>query len=159
MTFRNRVRIILISAAAIAAGVFFLSQADRKKAVESLLHKGRAAIESENMDRLAPVLSIYYLDDLGLSYASLRGSFEYVFSQFNNLSVDYRVTGISPGKDTVTADLTVWARGEWMGVTQDLAGTENEPVPVSILFKRELFRMKVIGSRWPRGRAGLRQFN
>jgi len=159
MTFRNRAIIIILSLAAAAAGAFFLFQTPPKKAVEKLLSRGREAIVTENMDRLAPVISLYYRDDLGLSYASLRGSFEYVFSQFSDIAIDYRVAGITEGKDTVTADLAVWARGTWMGATQDIAGTENDPVPLSILCTKEMLRWKIIGSRWPRGRAGLRQFN
>jgi len=158
MTFRNRARIIFLSLAVIAAGAIFMFHADRKKAVESLLHKAHAAIETENIDKLAPLISLYYRDDLGMSYAALCGSFEYIFSQFNDIAIDYRVTNIIIGKDTVTADIAVWGRGTWMGATKDIAGSENDPVPVSIFFKREFFRTKVIGSRWPRGTSGLPKF-
>jgi hypothetical protein len=156
MTFRNRVIITFLVLAA-AAGCFSLFQPSPGKAAEKLLRRGREAIVTENRDRLAPVISLYYRDELGLSYAALRASFEYVFSQFSGIAIDYRVTGITIGKDTVIADLTVWARGTWMGATQDIAGTENDPVPLSILCKKEFLTWKVIGSRWPRGTAGLRE--
>jgi hypothetical protein len=159
MTLRNRVILILLALAAAAAGTFLLLQPSPAKAVEKLLSRGREAIVTENMDRLAPVISLYYRDELGLSYAALRASFEYVFSQFSDIAIDYRVTGITQGNDTVTADLTVWARGRWMDAAQDIAGTENDPVPLSILCKKEFLQWKVIGSRWPRGTAGLRQLN
>ena len=158
MIFRNRARIILLSLAVAAAGAFFLFHADRKKAVESLLRTAHTAIETENIDNLAPLVSMFYRDDLGMSCASLRGSFEYIFSQFNAIAVDYRVTGITIGKDTVTADIAVWGRGTWMGALQDIAGSENDPVPLSILLKKEFLRWKIIGSRWPRGNEGLRKF-
>ena len=157
MEFRKRTTIILLILSA-AAGVFFLFQPSPGKAADMLLRRGREAIAAEDMDRLAPVVSLYYRDELGLSYASLRAGFEYVFSQFSDITVDYSVTAIVPGKDTVVANLTVWARGTWMGMQQDLAGTENDPVPLSILCKKEFLKWKVIGSRWPRGADGLRQF-
>jgi hypothetical protein len=158
MMFRNSARIILISSAVAAAGVFFLSHADRRKTVESLLRKAQIAIETENIDKLAPMISMFYRDDLGMSCASLNKSFEYIFFQFNAIAVDYRVTGITVGKDTVTADILVWGRGTWMGAMQDIAGSENDWVPVSLLFKSEFFRTKVVGSRWPRGQAGQPKF-
>jgi hypothetical protein len=158
--FRNRIRItVVLSAAVIIAGVFFLLQADRKKAVETLLHKGCEAIQTKNTDKLAPLISLSYRDDLGLNYAALPKAFQSVFSQFSDISVNYRVTGITLGKDTVTADITVWARGSWMGGTQDIAGKEDDPVPLIVLCRKEMFSWKVVGSRWPRGKAGLKTFN
>ena len=159
MTFRNRVRIILVALAVMGTGAYMLLQADREKAVKTLLRKGKTAIETENMDRLAPLISLSYRDELGLGYAALRGGFDYVFSQFSDITVDYRVTGITTSNDTVIADLAVWGRGTWMETTQDIAGSEDDPVPISILCRKEMLRWKIVGSRWPRGRAGLRQFN
>ena len=159
MTFRTRTKITLLSLVALAIGIACFYHADRKKAVETLLLKGRGAIETKNMDKLAPLISLYYRDNLGLSYAALRGSFEYVFSQFSDIKIDYRITGITEGKDTTVADLFVYASGAWMGGTQDIVGKENDPVPVSILCKKEMFKWKVIGSRWPRGKVGLPELN
>jgi hypothetical protein len=159
VTFRNRARIVLICLALITAGAFFLFQADKKKAVETLLRKGCEAIETKNTDKLAPLISFSYRDDLGMNYAALRGSFEYIFSQFSDIVIVYRITGITLGKDTVTADLTVWAHGSWMGGTQDIAGKADDPVPLTVLCIKEMFKWKIVGSRWPRGRAGLRGFN
>jgi hypothetical protein len=157
MTPRNRMTIAFLLPAAAVAGAFFLFRSSPEKAVERLLRKGAAAIEAEDMDRLAPLISLGYRDDLGLGYAALRGSFEYVFSQFSGIAIDYRVTSITPGNDTVTANVTVWGRGVWMDETQNIAGSESEPVPLSLLCRKELLKWKVIGSRWPRGTTGLRE--
>jgi len=159
MTFRNHIKITLLSLVVLAVGIALFYHADRKKAVETLLQKGRTAIETKNMEKLMPLIALFYRDDLGLSYASLRGSFEYVFSQFNDIKIDYRIAAVTVGKDTSVADLFVYASGTWMGGTQDIAGKENEPLPVSILCIKEMFKWKVIGSRWPRGKAGLPGFN
>lgn len=159
MTLRNRIGITALSLAVASACVLFVLHSDSRKAVESLLRKAHEAIETENMDRLSPLISVYYRDDLGFNCPALLGAFEYVFSQYAGITVDYHITRISAGKDTVTAELTVWGRGEWAGSKLDMAGTENDPVPLTVFCRKEFFSWKIVGSLWPRGRAGLRQFN
>jgi hypothetical protein len=154
MKFRYRTRLFLLCIIALAAATAVLYHSDRKKAVESLLRKGQSAIETENIDELTTLVSPYYRDEMGFSYASLRGGFSYVFSEFNNLRVDYRIVNITAGKDTSIANLLVWTRGAWAAGTLDLTGKENDPEPVSILCKREMLKWKVIGSRWPDRKSG-----
>jgi hypothetical protein len=155
MQIPKRAKILLFLLVAFTAAIVLVFPVDKGKAAESLLQKGRIAIEAKNTDAIMPLVSLYYSDNLGLSYASLKGAFEYVFSQFNNLRVDYRIAGFTPGKDTSIADILVWASGAGAAGTIDLIGSETAPEPVSILFKRDLFKTKVIGSCWPHRKSGL----
>jgi hypothetical protein len=155
MMFRNRVKAVVLSLAVLATGMALLLHTDTKKAVEALLQKGRTAVESKNSEKLMPLIALFYRDDLGFTYASLREGFDYLFSHFNDVRVDYHIVTISAGKDTAVADLVVWVRGTWAGGTQDIAGKESDPEPVSLLCKKEMFAWKVIGSRWPRRKPGM----
>lgn len=157
--FQHRSRTTLLSIVILVVGIPLLYHPDRKKAVETLLLKGHAAIEAKNMEKLVPLISLYYRDDLGFSYASLHESFNYVFSRFNDLRIDYRILNITVGKDTCTADLQVWVSGTWAEGMKDLVGKENNPEPVSILCKKEMFKWQVVGTRWPRWKSGLPEFN
>jgi hypothetical protein len=151
----KRLKILLFLLIACTAVTVLVFPFDKKRASESLLQKGRTAIEARNTDAIMPLVSLYYRDNIGLSYASLKGAFEYVFSQFNNLRVDYRIARFSAGKDTSIADILVWASGSGVAGTTDLVGRETAPEPVSILFKRDMLKWKIIGSSWPRRKSGL----
>jgi hypothetical protein len=157
--FQHRIRTPLLSIVILMVGVLLFYHPDRKKAVETMLQKGHAAIEEKNLEKLIPLIWLYYRDDLGFSYASLHESFKYIFSQFNDIQVDYRILNITTGKDTCIADLQVWVHGKWAEGMKDLVGKENDPEPVSILCKKDMFKWQVIGSRWPQWKAGLPNFN
>jgi hypothetical protein len=151
----KRAKILLFLLVAFTAVTVLVFPVDKKQAAESLLQKGRTAIEARNTDAIMPLVSLYYRDNIGLSYPALKGAFEYIFSRFNNLQVDYRIAGFTAGKDTSIADILVWASGSGVTGTTDLVGSETAPEPVSILFKRDLLKWKVIGSCWPRRKSGL----
>jgi hypothetical protein len=151
----KRAKILLFLLVALTAAIVLIFPVDKKQAAVSLLQKGRAAIEARNTDAIMPLVSLYYRDDIGLSYASLKGAFEYVFSQFNNLKVDYRIARFTAGKDTSIADILVWASGSGVAGSTDLIGSETAPETVSIQFKSDLLKWKVIGSCWPHRKSGL----
>jgi hypothetical protein len=155
MMIRKNGKIGISFLAVIAAAVFLLLHSDKKKAVERLLDNGRSAMVTKNMDRLLPLISLYYKDSLGMTCGSLRAGFAYVFSQYHDIAIDYRIQSITVGKDTVEAVLAVRVSGNglWGTSPQDIAGTSGDPEPVSILCKKEMFAWKVVGSRWPRRKA------
>jgi hypothetical protein len=153
MTLRRSLLITLVAAAAVLMGIYFFP-ADNNAAVTRLLDAGMAAIEREDLDRLDKLISLYYKDDLGFTYASMRGNFSYVFREFDNIKISLTTHEIVIGKDTCTARVSLWVRGNWLGKQSDMVGTETGYEPVFFYCVREFFRWKVIGTKWPDRKAG-----
>jgi hypothetical protein len=161
MALQKHIKLFLFLLAVCAVTTFFVFQPSGTKAAENLLRKGCIAIQAKDIDRLMPLISLSYKDSLGMTYGSLRGAFSRVCSQFSDITVDYNIQNITAGKDTVKADLLVWTRGHGMQgpALQNIVGTSEDFEPVSILFKKDFIKWKVAGSRWPRRKAGLPEFN
>jgi hypothetical protein len=161
MALQKHIKLFLFLLAVCAITAFFVFQPSGTKAAENLLRKGCVAIQAKDIDRLMPLISLSYKDSLGMTYGALRGAFSWVFSQFSDITVDCRIMNISIAKDMVTTDLLVWTRGHGMQgpALQDIVGTRDDFEPVSILFKKDFIKWKVVGSRWPRRKAGMPEFN
>jgi hypothetical protein len=153
MPFRKPLLFVLVVAAATLLGIY-LFPIDKTKAVTKLLDDGEAAIEREDPDRIDKLVSLYYKDDFGFTYASMRGSFSYVFREYDSIAISRTTTAIVISRDTCIARATLWIRGNWLGKSSDIIGTENEYEPVDIYCTKEFFRWKVIGTKWPNFRAG-----
>ncbi|MBN1129708.1 MAG: hypothetical protein JXA71_12010 [Chitinispirillaceae bacterium] len=147
MTRRTAVIIFGVLAVTLVAG-WRLLVSDKQQAVERLLADGAAAIENSDLDRLDKLISPFYKDNIGFTYPTMRGNFSYVFREFRDIRVSRRIQEIKVGGDTVTAEVGLWITGTWMGRPGDMVGTENTYEPVTIYCSKELFRWKVIGTRW-----------
>jgi hypothetical protein len=151
----RRLLLGIIAVVAAIAGGILVFPVDKTAAVTRLLDDGEAAIEHADLDRIDKLISLYYKDDLGFTYASMRGNFSYVFKQYENITISRTTDAIVIGKDSCIARVTLWIRGNWLGNTSDILGTETAYEPVDIYCVRELFRWKVIGTHWPNNGAGI----
>lgn len=154
MLLRRSFFVALPLAAVILLGIC-LFPIDKTKAITRLLDDGEAAIEREDIDRINKLISLYYKDDIGFTYASMRGNFSYVFREYENITISRTTKAIVIGKDSCIARVSVWVRGDWLGKPSDIVGTENEYEPVDIYCIKEFFTWKVIGTRWPNKGAGI----
>ncbi|MBN2035462.1 MAG: hypothetical protein JW768_01850 [Chitinispirillaceae bacterium] len=150
-----RTIILLTIAACIAViALVFMFPVNKTRAVEKLLAHGMAAIEKEDLNTLEKLISLYYKDELGFTYPSMRGNFSYVFRDFDDIRISCDIKKITTGKDTCVADVELWVRSTWMSQQQDMVGKEHDREPVTILCVREMLKWKVIGTRWPKRRPG-----
>lgn len=147
MTLRMRMLLCGTGAAAVIAVCFF--PFSRERAVRALLDKERVAIQEKNIDKTLSCVSMFYKDDLGLTYATLRGCFDMVFKEYRDIRIDYTVSGITFGKDTCIVDIMLWARAAWAGAERDLVGSQNGPEPMTIFCSKGFLKWKVVGARWP----------
>jgi hypothetical protein len=157
MPSRFRSGIIAVSAVA-AAATLLLFPYSRKKAIESSLSRASRYIQEKNLEKLMPLISLYYKDETGMTYASMSGSFDYVFKQYQDIRISYAVDSISCGKDTSAAHITLWAHAGIAGIDQDLVGTEFGKEPLDVYYVREFLKYKIIGSRWPVHKPGIQDF-
>lgn len=146
---RRRIIVIVLGIAAAAFALVLWFPVNRPAAVTKLLDKGTAAIEREDLETLDKLISLYYKDDLGFTYASMRGNFSYLFREFDSIRISRSDREIVVGKDTCTARVGLWIRGDWLGKHSDMVGTERVHEPVDIYCVKEFFRWKVIGTQWP----------
>jgi hypothetical protein len=153
MSLRHSLLIVLAVAAATLTGIY-LFPTDKTKAVTRLLEDGAAALECEDLDRLDKLISLYYKDDFGFTYPSMRGNFSYVFREYDGITISRTTNAIVIGRDSCIARVSVWVRGTWLGKPSDIVGTENAYEPVDIYCVKEFFRWKVIGTKWPNLKAG-----
>jgi hypothetical protein len=153
MSLRRSLLFVLVAAAATLTGIY-LFPTDKTKAVTGLLDDGAAAIEHEDLDRLDKLISLYYKDDLGFTYPSMRGSFSHVFREYDSIIISRTTNAIVIGRDSCIARVSLWIRGNWLGKPTDIVGTENIYEPVDIYCVKEFFRWKVIGTKWPNLKAG-----
>jgi hypothetical protein len=154
MPLRRLFLIIMVVIAVIGAGILFFP-VDKKAAVTKLLDEGMSAIEREDFEKLDKLISLYYKDSMGFTYASMRGNFSYVFREYDDIKVSRSSDSIVIGKDTCVAYSKVWLRGTWLGKPADMVGTETAYEPVVIFCVKALFRWKVIGSWWPERKSPL----
>ena len=66
-----------------------------------------------------------------------------------------KIARIVIGKDTCTARVSLWVRGNWFDKQSDMVGTENGYEPVVFYCVREFFRWKIIGTHWPDRKPGI----
>ena len=153
----NRFRIIAVSIVAVAA-IFLVFPFNKKKAIESHLSKACGYIQEKNLEKLMPLISLYYKDETGMTFASMSGSFDYVFKQYQDIRISYAVDSISCGKDTSTACISLWVRAGMAGIDRNLVGTEFSKEPLDVYYVREFLKYKIIGSRWPVHKPGIQDF-
>jgi hypothetical protein len=153
MNLRTIVTLAIAALIAVVA-LIFVFPVNKTKAVEKLLSEGMAAIENEDLGKLEKLISLYYKDELGFTYASMRGNFDYVFRHFDNITISCDIKNVTEGKDTCSADVALWIHSTWLSQDQDMVGKENNPEPVTILCVREMLKWKVISTRWPKRRPG-----
>jgi hypothetical protein len=154
MSLRRLLLIVMVVAAVVVAGIYFFPT-DKSAAVTRLLDAGMAAVEREDLDKLDKLISLYYKDDLGFTYTSMRGNFSYVFREFDHIKISLTTDEIVIGKDTCTARVSLWVRGNWFDKQSDMVGTENGYEPVVFYCVREFFRWKIIGTHWPDRKPGI----
>jgi hypothetical protein len=154
MPFRRSLLLVLIVAAATLTGIY-LFPIDKSKAITRLLDDGAAAIERKDLDHLDKLISLYYKDDLGFTYPSMRGSFSHVFREYDSITISRTTDAIVIGGDSCIALVSLWVRGNWLGKPSNIVGTENRYEPAYIYCVKEFFTWKVIGTKWPNFRAGL----
>jgi hypothetical protein len=152
MPLRRSLFSVLVVAAAILTGIY-LFPIDKTKAVARLLDDGAAAIEREDLDRLEKLISLYYKDDFGCTYPSMRGNFSYVFREYDGITISRTTNAVVIGRDSCIARVSLWIRGNWLGKPSDIVGTENAYEPVDIYCVKGFFRWQVIGTKWPNRKA------
>jgi hypothetical protein len=160
MSSGNFLKIIFAFCSIVALSILFFPR-NPQKAISRLLEKGRFAIETGDTKATMSPVSFSYHDDLGFSYGALQSSFAYTFSAFRNIKVNFRVNSLKVNKDTCVAEINVWVHGFRTAANQEtnLAGSEDGYEPVLIVCIKKGLKWKVISTRWPNRKEGLRMFS
>lgn len=128
----NNRRVILIMAAAIAAGLiaYILLRPSEKERVHRFIEKGRKAVEARSVIRLEPLIHPQYTDENGFDKATLLAQARQAFQDAEELQVEIREETITLSDDNLTAtvNLLVMVTGKVDGEAfAGFASKDNAP--------------------------------
>ncbi len=131
--------VVILALAAICAFVLFryilVSEEDR---IRKVIYQGKEAIEQEDLEGVMTQISRYYRDEYGLNYLAVRGVFQRVFKEFDDINI--RIEGMTieiadNGEGTV--DLITWATAQGPDKIRYIVGGSHEPCEVIITLDKE----------------------
>ena len=117
--------------------IIYLIWPSDESRIKKLFKEGSRAIEREDLETVMSKVSFNYRDDYGLTYLYLKKILESVFSQTEDIRVEYDNVKITVRDDTATTDMDVLilaTRGEDTGY---ILGDLSEPAHLTFTLEKE----------------------
>jgi hypothetical protein len=144
---RIRIKIslwVILLALLFGGGFYLYLTFANQTRIQDILQKGEALVEQKDLDGLMDMISSGYRDPYGLDRAGVREVLTGLFRDFDHFEISAQKPVIRFEGETAKARIPLQLKVDWAGARAFLVGSNPRPAPVTIVFRKEGLRWKVI---------------
>ncbi len=115
--------------------IYFLWPSDESR-IKKLFREGAQAIEEKRINDVMSKVSFNYTDEHGLTYLYIKEGFERVFTQMNNIKVEYDLKDIEIKDDNASAGMDLRVIASYGKDTGYVIGDAAKPAHMKFFLEK-----------------------